>query len=354
MSRAENKAERLLKMEALLLSHPEGLTQAEMARQLGVDRSTINRNLYDFQKLYPTIEHDGGRISLDRSAYLVKVAFTLHEATAVHLAARLMATRMDRQNPHAASALRKLGVALERLAPRISAHVKQSADMMDDASQWQDPRYLDVLEKLTLAWAELRKVKVWHRSDKAQKVLEYLLCPYFIEPYAVGQTTHLIARDESTGKLRTLKIERIEKVELTRDRYEIPAEFDPRGLLADAWGIWYADHQPIEVTLKFSRNVASRLEETRWHRSEQEIKLDDGSILWKAKVAAPQEMLPWIRGWGADVEVLEPKELREALMGEAKAMAEKYGWAVHRGSEASPSQATDIKQTFRDFFGGEQ
>ncbi len=327
MSRAENKAERLLKMEALLLAHPEGLTQAEMARHLGVDRSVIHRNLYDFQKIYPTIEHDDGRISLDRSAYLVKVAFTLHEATAVHIAARLLATRMDRQNPHAASALRKLGVALEKLAPRISAHVKQSADVIDDATQWQDPRYLDVLEKLTLAWAELRKVKVWHRSDKAQKVLEYFLCPYFIEPYAVGQTTHLIARDESTGKLRTLKIERIERVELTREHYEIPADFDPRDLLADAWGIWYTEGEPIEVTLKFSRAVASRLEETRWHRSEEETKLEDGSVLWKAKVAEPQEMIPWIRGWGADCEVLEPKSLREALAKEAKKMARVYGVA---------------------------
>jgi hypothetical protein len=28
---------------------------------------------------------------------------TLHEATALHLAARLMATRMDKHNPHAAA-----------------------------------------------------------------------------------------------------------------------------------------------------------------------------------------------------------------------------------------------------------
>lgn len=325
MSRAENKTERLLQMEALLLSNPQGLTQAEMARRLGVDRSVINRNLYDFQKIYPTIVHDDGRVSLDRSAYLVKVAFTLHEATAVHLAARLLATRMDRQNPHAAAALRKLGVALEKLAPRISAHVKQSAEVIDDASQWQDPRYLDVLEALTLAWAELRKVKVWHRSDKAQKVLEYLLSPYFIEPYAVGQTTHLIARDESTGKLRTLKIERIERVEATQEHYEIPADFDPRDLLADAWGVWYTASDPVEVTLKFSRDVASRLEETRWHRSEQETKLEDGSILWKAKVAEPQEMIPWIRGWGADCEVVSPDWLRKRLVKEAKKMARVYG-----------------------------
>ncbi|HNB40736.1 MAG TPA: CRISPR-associated endonuclease Cas3'', partial [Anaerolineales bacterium] len=324
MSRAENKTERLLQMEALLLSNPQGLTQAEIARRLGVDRSVVNRNLYDFQKIYPTITHEDGRISLDRSAYLVKVAFTLHESTAVHLAARLLATRMDRQNPHAASALRKLGIALEKLAPRISTHVKQSAEVMDDATQWQDPRYLDVLEKLTLAWAELRKVKIWHRSDKAQKVLEYFLCPYFIEPYAVGQTTHLIAHDESTGKMRTLKIERIEKVEVTQEFYEIPSDFDPRDLLADAWGIWYTTSDPVEVTLKFHRSVAPRLEETRWHRSEEEIKLEDGSVIWKAKVAEPQEMIPWIRSWGADCEVLEPKTLREALAREAHSLAELY------------------------------
>lgn len=324
MSRAENKTERLLQMEALLLANPQGLTQSEMARRLGVDRSVIHRNLYDFQKIYPTIAHEDGRISLDRSAYLVKVAFTLHESTAVHLAARLLATRMDRQNPHAASALRKLGVALEKLAPRISTHVKQSAEVMDDTTQWQDPRYLDVLEKLTLAWAELRKVKVWHRSDKAGKVFEYLLYPYFIEPYAVGQTTHLISYDEALGKMRTLKIERIERVELTQEHYEIPTDFDPRDLLSDAWGIWYTTSDPVEVTLKFHRNVSERLKETRWHRSEEETELEDGSILWKAKVAEPQEMTPWIRSWGADCEVLEPKALREALIREAQELAELY------------------------------
>lgn len=324
MSRAENKTERLLQMESLLLGHPEGLTQSEIARRLGVDRSVIHRNLYDFQKVYPTITHEDGRISIDRSAYLVKVAFTLHEATAVHLAARLLATRMNRQNPHAASALRKLGKSLESLAPRISRHVLQSADVMDDASQWQDPRYLDVLEKVTLAWAELRKVKVWHRSEKAGKVFEYMLCPYFVEPYAVGQTTHLIARDEATDKLRTLKIERIEKVELTVDHYEIPADFDPRDLLEDAWGIWYTENEPVQVTLKFSRHVAQRLKETRWHRSEKETELPDGSVLWQAAVAEPQEMIPWIRAWGADCEVLEPKGLREALEREAWELAKLY------------------------------
>lgn len=330
MERAQNKAARLIQIENLLLAYPEGLTQAELARRLQVDRSTINRYLVDLPKhIY---FEDDGRLRLDRTADLINVRLNLHEALAVHLASRLLATRMDRQNPHAAAALRKLGSAMERWAPRISRHVLQSADVMDEAGQRQDPGYLEVLEKLTLAWAEQRKAQVWHRSETAGMVLEYLVSPYFIEPYAVGQTTHLIGLSEPrfdqtgkiSGKLRTLKIERIERVSITREPYEIPVDFDPRSLLADAWGIWYTESEPVEVALKFHPRVANRLQETRWHRSEVETELPDGSILWRAKVSEPQEMLPWIRGWGADVEVLEPVELRKALERETKRLARLY------------------------------
>lgn len=36
-------------------------------------------------------------------------------------------------------------------------------------------------------------------------------------------------------------------------------------------------------------------------------------------------MTPWIRSWGASVEVLEPASLREELAAEARALAALYG-----------------------------
>ncbi|HEY65288.1 MAG TPA: WYL domain-containing protein [Caldilineae bacterium] len=345
MERAANKAERLLQIEALLLAHPEGLTQAEIARRLHVHRSTIYRYLPDLTKRFAVYEEDG-RLYIDRSAYLVRVRLSLHEAMVLHLAARMMATRMDKQNPHAAAALRKIGIALERLAPRISRHLKCSAEMMEDVAQRHDPRYVQVLETLTLAWAEERKVRVWHRHEKTQRVYEYVFAPYFVEPYPVGQTTHVIGWREPPGALRTFKVERIERAELLHERYTIPDDFDPRDLLANAWGIWYTEEEPVEVVLRFHPRVVHRVKETRWHRSEQLEDQPDGTLIWRARVAEPQEMVPWIRGWGADVEVLAPQELREMMAGEAKAMAEIYGWHVSSTtSEASSS-------TLDDFFGG--
>jgi CRISPR-associated endonuclease/helicase Cas3 len=316
------KADRLLKIEALLLAHLKGMTQAEIARRLGVNRSTIGRYIPDLPG-YIYLDEEG-RWHIDRQAYLINVRFNLHEALAVHLAARLLATRMDRQNPHAAAALRKLGVAMQKLAPQISTHLLQSADVMDDVAQRHDPGYLQVLEKLTLAWAEQCKVKIWHRREPDQRVYEYTFSPYFIEPYAVGQSTYLIGLREPPGKLRTFKIERIERVELTHERYTLPPDFDPRSLLAEAWGIWYTENEPVKVVLCFSRRVAHRVQETRWHRSEEVSEQPDGSLLWQAWVAEPQEMLPWIRGWGADAEVLEPESLRRLLSGEVERMMEIY------------------------------
>lgn len=325
MSRSQKKANRLLQIEALLLAHPEGLTQADMARKLQVNRSTVGRYFADLPGHIYLDDLDGNKWKLDREGYLVNVRFNLHEALAIHLATRLLATRMDRQNPHAAAALRKLGVSLERLASQISAHIKQSADVMDDAARRHDPLYVQVLEKLTLAWAEGRKVEVWHRHEPTGSVHKYKFAPYFVEPYAIGQTTHVIGWREPPGAMRTFKIERIERIELLAESYTIPADFNPRQFLTDAWGIWYTEEEPQEVRLRFSRKVANRVRESRWHQSEQLVEEADGRLLWQAQVAEPQEMLPWIRGWGADVEVLGPEGLRRALEREARRLAKLYG-----------------------------
>ncbi len=325
MNRAQEKSQRLLQIEELLWAHPEGMTRAEIARRLNVNRSTIGRYL-DKDHLPPSIyedDLDGNKLKLDRSADLTKASFSLHEIMAIHLATRLLATRTDKQNPHAASSLRKLGMALRRLDNNVSRHLLRSAEMMDEAAAYRDPVYLDVLQKLTEAWSVGRKVKVSHQMEDG-RVFEYTFSPYFIEPYAVGQTAHVIGWREPPSAVRTFKVERLRSAEILRDSYEIPDDFDPRAKLANAWGIWYTEAEPVEVVLKFHPRVAKRVEETRWHQSQQTVLEADGSLLWRAWVAEPQEMLPWIRGWGSKVEVLEPVKLRESLIREARQLAELY------------------------------
>lgn len=325
----ERKFENLHKLIELLLDHPEGLTKAEIGRRLGVHRSTAAEYLDSLEGLNaPVFEVSPGRFAIDRDHYQVEVSVDMHEALALHLAFRLLTTRTDKHYPHAASALRKVGRALEKLAPLISEHIRRSADVLDAGDRRRDPIFLQALETLTRAWSRRRKVRLTHEMEDGS-IHKYTFSPYFIEPYAVGRTMHAIGYREPPGKIRTFKIERIRTIELLESEpYEIPAAFDPRAQLKDAWGIWFTEREPEMVKLRFTRRVARRVQETVWHHTQEISEEPDGSILWTAQVAEWQEMLPWIRGWGADVEALAPKELREALGRRSGRWRGCMGWEI--------------------------
>jgi CRISPR-associated endonuclease/helicase Cas3 len=321
MNRIENKTARLSQLEAILMAHPEGMTQSQLARKLGVHRSTILRNLADLTA--PVYEQDR-RYFIDREAYLVNLRLNLHEALSIHLASRLMSTRLDRRNPHIASALRKLGLAIQTLAPQIGEYLNLSAESFDDDTKVDDPHFLQVLEKVTVAWAEQREIILWYRKAETKEAKQYRFQPFYIEPSAIGQTVYAIGQIMPELEIRTFRLERIERIETTQNRFELPDNFSPTHLFDQAWGIWFTDQEPVEIVLRFSQRVAPRVRETRWHRTEQVEPLEDGRLLWRAQIAEPQEMMPWIRGWGADVEVLQPDLLRKTLAEEVKKMTEVY------------------------------
>ncbi|MDF1516071.1 MAG: CRISPR-associated endonuclease Cas3'', partial [Anaerolineae bacterium] len=195
--------------------------------------------------------------------------------------------------------------------------------LLDNRSLPRDDAYLGILETLTRAWALGRKVQVEHQMPDGQR-FHYLFSPYYVEPYASGRTHHVIGFRQPPEAIRTFKVERLRAVTLTEHSYEIPDDFDPGSHLANAWGIWTSEDEPVEVVVRFSARVAQRVIETVWHSSQQTEFQEDGSLLWRARVAETQEMLPWIRGWGADAEVLEPDQLRKRVADEVRRMMVTY------------------------------
>jgi len=352
MSRARSKAARLNQIERLLLAHPEGLRKAEIARRCKIHRSTVGRNLTDLgEEGVPLWEDDEGRIGIDREGYLTNIRLNLHECMAVYLAARLLARYSDKPNHHTAEALQKLGLSLEKSAPSIGQHIVQTSEALHTDTRPAQPGYMEVLETLTRSWCLGRKVRLWHQTLHGRKVQEYLFAPYFLEPSAVGYATYAIGHSDPPGALRTFKLERIRRAELTEESYQIPKGFDPAELLKSAWGIWYGEEELTEVRLRFSPRVARRLKESTWHPSEQVEDTEDGGCIWTSYVAEMQEMVPWIRGWGADCEVLAPPELRDMITGEARRLARIYGWAVHReGKHAHGEGVQEDHHFFKDFF----
>lgn len=345
MNRVFAKSERIGQVQRLLLSSQVALSQAEIARRCQVHRATIGRMIQGMvDEGIPIRSNDQGHIYIEKTAYISTIHLKLHEALALFLAGRMLARYSATSTSHMVEALDKLGIALQGVMPELGLHITRTSAELRQHLPKQESHYQEVLQKLTHAWADSKKVRIWYRPLHSRKAFQHMFAPYFLEPSAIGYSTYAIGLAEPPSKLRTRKLDRIERIETTDEPFVVPAAFDPNALLAGAWGIWFdEDDQPTTVKLRFSHFVARRVQETRWHPSQRVEADDEGRILWTAEVDALQEMLPWIRGWGADCEVLEPAELRNQMLGEVRLLMKRYGVQEH-----TPA---DRQQRFDDIFG---
>ena len=312
-----NKAERLEEMKRLYIQR--AYSDIDMAKRLGVDRTLIYRDRIELTTQYPIEKDEEGSYHIPRSKLISEIKVNLHEALTLYLAARKTSRQTRFHHPHTANALEKLAATLrqpmtERLLKAADAVMKQE----------KDPERIKILEVLAQAWVEQKKVRIRYQRLESRDFVNHVIRPYLIEPSIWTDSVYVIAFSEVTEKIIPFKIDRIDTAVLSGEEFEIPADFDDQQLLKHAWGIWVGDKGPLTVKLRFSPTVTRRVKESIWHPLENVTDTEDGGCLWSADVAEWREMLPWVRGWGADVEVLEPKELREALVRETRKLAEVY------------------------------
>lgn len=322
MKRFESRLERLDAIERTLAQSAGGLTSGTLAHQLGVNRSTIHRDLYALERRGTGLVKEGRRWRLDHRRSLYGAKFTPYELVALYIGARLLSRHSDEQNPHVIKALEKLADALRAHSPLVANHLAAAASTVH--ARPARPAFVAAFEALTIGWIERRKVSLTYSSYRDDTPTDRLFAPYFVEPVGLGFSCYAIGMDELRGELRTLKLERIRTARVTDERFTLPDRFDPYRLLASAWGIMWSSEELEEVRLRFHPRVVRRVKESYWHPSQEIQELPDGSCIFIVRIGNTLELRPWIRQWGADVEVLAPQHLRDELAEEARALAALY------------------------------
>ena len=319
MGRGLLKAERLMEMERLYLQRP--FSDIELAARLGVSRQTVFRDRQELTTRVFLVEVEPGSYKIDRVSYLSNIRVDLNEALALYLAARRTSQQTRLAYSKTASALEKLALALKQ--PMTEKLVKAAEVILSQQSQ---PEREAILNLVAHAWVDGRKIRFTYQGLQARRSREFVVSPYLIEPSPWSDGVYLIGYSNVHKAVATFKVERIERASLTTEPCTLPPDFDEGELLKHAWGIWGGEGEPELVRLRFAPGRATRrLKESIWHPLEKVADTEDGGCTWEAPIAEWREMLPWIRGWGADVEVLEPEGLRKALERETRRLAEVYG-----------------------------
>jgi predicted DNA-binding transcriptional regulator YafY len=329
--RAEGKRDRLARFYrvlSVLEAHGEqGVRIDEIARRVGMSKRTVYRDLVALEReLEVPVWNDGhGTWGVQGHGFLPPLKLTLDEAMAVVVAARLMTRYADTYDPDLAGAFGKLE---EGLPGPLRQHVERTLSVL--AARPTDETYARHVHLLTRAWAERRTVRFTYapaRYEGDRQPREARVRPYLLEPSVQTHALYLLGWDETRDAIRTFKVDRIADLAVTGETFEEPATDALAAALGRAWDI-IADQPPVDVVLRFAAGVAARVGETIWHPSQRTESSADGSLVWRATVAGTIEIKLWILSWGADVEVLEPAELRAEVADVLRRASERYAQRV--------------------------
>lgn len=307
-------------IELLLEADDDGLTTGELAQALDVTAQTVRNfiNRLSAQGV-PIQEVEGTRgYSIDKRGYLRPLRLLLEQAWMLYLPLRRMVRAQLHRYPVVFSLLQRLTESLDA----------QLAEPLLPAMDASGQAVNSVFKTLVEGWKAQCWVEVSYQPLDKTYPTSYRIAPYWFEPAVWSDSIYLIAgvtHKQGIAPL-TLKLERILSARLLADLpYERPEPEQLLKRIEATWGIWGSQQDAQEVQLRFHHRLKTRLDETRWHPSQRLHVQEDGYVLWSAQIAEPREMLPWIRGWGADVEVLAPDWLRVEIANEAERTARLYG-----------------------------
>ncbi|MFQ5575632.1 MAG: CRISPR-associated helicase Cas3' [Anaerolineae bacterium] len=321
--KAEVKERRKERIWMLVRQH-NGIRQIELAELSGFENRTVYNYLSELEQEGKVYKE--GLLWFDypyhQGTQLRRFELFPEEAYTLYLAARLFVKQSDKRNEYAESALYRLAEVLKSDIP-VSPDIQAAAQKL--AQREIQPGYHDIFQTLIRAYLQRHKVRLTYKPLWG-KSFETTFAIYLIEPSAIGFATYLIGHSALIDKIRVYKMGRVQAVEVLRDdTYSIPENFPGLTIFDTAWSI-ITGEKTTRIVLRFSDKVAARVLETNWHPS-QDYAWDEekkGYLRWWVDVADTIDIFPWIRGWGQDVEILEPVSLRQQMEKQVQTLSEIY------------------------------
>jgi predicted DNA-binding transcriptional regulator YafY len=144
-----------------------------------------------------------------------------------------------------------------------------------------------------------------------------------VDPYRlryVDGGLYLIGYCHLRKDVRMFAVERIRSLSPTDHPYQMPLHFDLESYVEDALVVMRGER--VQVELVFDKATAAWVRDRVWHPSQKFKRGKKGTLSMILQVANTRELLGWILSFGAGVSVVQPKELREAVLREARKILE--------------------------------
>ncbi len=304
-----------------------GITVAELAKQVGVTKRTIWRDLVALQEAgFPLVdEKDQGttrwRMSREGFKSLIDRGLSLTQLCALYFSRSLVEVLAG--TPFHEELKEVFDQFEQALPARMRAFLDRLPGVLKakpfPAKRHDEARQHETIARLLDATLHRRRVAMRYHSFSSQQTKDYTVDPYRIV-YAEGGL-YLFAYVPEYGQVRTFATERIETLAVLEESFEGPKELE-----AEAFPHSLGAHTgpPQRIELEFAARVAPYVKERRWHPSQKIAMQADGSLRMSLRVCDDWSLRSWILGFGPFVRVASPAALAEEILDELEAARTLY------------------------------
>lgn len=201
----------------------------------------------------------------------------------------------------------------------------ENADMKDRILMEKVPSSERFLTDIISAMRDFRVIRLCYQSFRHPEPFCFNVRPYCVKYFK--QRWYLLG-DSDLG-LRIYSLDRFVDMEELEEHFEIPKDFDAEEYFGNYFGVIIGE-EPEDVKIRVVPDQVKYFRTLPLHGSQRETVQEDGSSVFSYHIAPTFDFVQEILSHGADVEVLEPIELRESIADNVAGMASRYGLPVSR------------------------
>ena len=124
--------------------------------------------------------------------------------------------------------------------------------------------------------------------------------------------------------IRVFNFSRMQNVTDSKEKFDIPEDFDPDKYFDKEIGIWLSATKKYTVQLLISAEIGTFALERSWNKNQKVEQREDGSVWVSFETTQLPEVKRWVLGQGKTVKVLNPPELIEQVREEVAAVLGMY------------------------------
>ncbi len=201
----------------------------------------------------------------------------------------------------------------------------ENADMKDRILMEKVPSSERFLTDIISAMRDFRVISLCYQSFRHPEPFCFNVRPYCVKYFK--QRWYLLG-DSDLG-LRIYSLDRFVDMEELEEHFEIPKGFDAEEYFGNYFGVIIGE-EPEDVKIRVVPDQVKYFRTLPLHGSQRETVQEDGSSVFSYHIAPTFDFVQEILSHGADVEVLEPAELRESIADIIAGMASRYGLPASR------------------------